>query len=197
MRHCGIVIALPEARFGWAEGYDAASDSEIRELIVECDYALGSLQYERSNRHAPTKPTKPTKVALTLDSCYRNLQTNAQRIQQNGLSYNDLSQLTNQAEIQSADPSIAALQKGLKQQVKSRDGWGKDVYDELLWIVSRLVSPAHALLIRCSVGRAKVKDLNLGGRAKLAQYVRQNERSLSCLALQNKAVELGLYHNGT
>ena len=37
-----------------------------------------------------------------------------------------------------------------------------------------------------------MRDLDFGGRAKLAKYVKQSQDLLFCHAFQSKAIELGL-----
>jgi hypothetical protein len=194
---CGVIFCLPtKPHFKWTEGYDDISDIEMKTLIIECNYALNSLQHELSSRLGPTK------AGPKLENCYESLKTNAKRVQDSGLNFNDLSQLADEAQTQAsgqqpANPSIGALKQGVTNLLpKSRDGWKQEVYTEFLWLVSRLVSPAHALLVKCSIGKNRVRDLDFGGRAKLAKYVKQSQDLLFCHAFQSKAIELGLSDDG-
>jgi hypothetical protein len=178
-----IVFALPtKAHFSWIEGYEGVDKSDLKALTAVCGYALASLQNELSNQQDSTANS-------ILQDCNK-LQQSAKRIQQEGLNFDEKEQLKS-----SADP-IATITQGLKLYPKSRDGWQKDAYNELLWLVSTLVSPAHALLFLCIISKSRVKNLTAKGRAKLVQYIKRNKHSLLCSIFQSKATELGLCNDG-
>lgn len=188
-----VIFALPgKAHFTWARGFDGVDDVEIKELITESTYALGLLQHELSLRQQSSPPTEPDPK---LEYCYEKLKRSAQRLK-DGVSFDDLDQLTNRP--QASDRSIEVIRLGLtKLQPKSRDQWSRDTYDEVLWLVSRLISPSHALLVKCSFGKNRVTGLDIGGRAKLIQYVKQNQDSLFCPAIQKRVIELAIPNDGT
>ena len=62
-------------------------------------------------------------------------------------------------------------------------------------LVSMIVSPAHALLVLCTITKSRAKNIAAEGRAKLVQYLKQNDASLLCPTFQNKAIELGFCHD--
>jgi hypothetical protein len=192
-----VIFNLPlKADFSWTEGCGSLNNVEIKGLIIECAYALGLLQYELSIR----QKNIDLQADVKFDHCCKELQSNAQIINVQGLNTNDLRQLTYQPQAlgqQSADRSIELLKQGhTKLQAKSRGGWRNDAYDEFLWLVSKLVSPAHALLVKCSFAKSRVMVLDLCRRAKLAQYVKQNRNSLFCPTILHIAVDLGIPSNG-
>lgn len=55
--------------FTWLDGYDGISAIEIKELIIECGIALGSLEAELSSRQEPSDPQKAAQKSKILESC--------------------------------------------------------------------------------------------------------------------------------
>jgi hypothetical protein len=183
MPSCDIIFAFPtKARFSWIKGCEGVDKSDLKALTAVCGYALASLQNELSNQQDST--------ANTILKDYNRLQQSAERIRREGLNFDEKEQLN-----QSAGP-ITAIKQGLKLHPKSRDGWQEDAYNELLWLVSTFVSPAHALLFLCVISKNRVKNLTAERRAKLVQSMKRNEHSLLCPIFQSKAAELGLCNDG-
>lgn len=184
------------------EGYKDVNDLEIKELIVECTIALASLQDEISCRLGPRKSVdKERKDLEQLQYCQNNLELCARRIKRDGLSLDDLKQLTNESTDQENEAqthqnrSLEVIKVGLGHKLhKSRDKY-VDPYDEFLWLVSILVSPAVALLVKCSFGSRRLTILDLAQKAKLVQYVRQKKDEFFCAKLE-EATRLGCSIDG-
>jgi hypothetical protein len=114
----------------------------------------------------------------------------------------DLNQLTNEPTDQAENEaqtdhsrSLEVIKVGLGHKLhKSRDKYA-DPYDEFLWLVSILVSPAVALLVKCSFGSRRLTILDLAQKAKLVKYARQKKDELFCAKLE-EATRLGFSIDG-
>jgi hypothetical protein len=60
----------------------------------------------------------------------------------------------------------------------------------MLWLVSKNVSVAHALLVLCSFSRANLDIYSFEEITDIVEYVAQNQGSLYCEALETEAKEL-------
>ena len=69
---------------------------------------------------------------------------------------------------------------------------GGAIYEQLLWLISRVAGPAYVLLLICSVTRRTVERLNSFQSAILVKRIVQCYDSLSSRALEEKANDLGL-----
>lgn len=185
----------------WMDGYEGVSDLEIKERIVECTIALASLQDEFSCRLGLKKSVDKE---ANLQYCQDNLEKCAQRIQHNGLSLDDLKQLTNkptgraenEAQADQHNRSLEVIKVGLGHKLqKSRDKYAVETYDEFLWLVSTVVGPALALLVKCSFGSKRVTILDLAQKAKLIKYIKEKQNKLFCAKLE-EATRLGLSIDG-
>jgi hypothetical protein len=206
MHGCRVTFSIPgKGDIIWVKGYEDVNDLEIKELIVECTIALASLQDEISCRLGPRKSVeKERKDSEQLQYCQDNLELCARRIKRDGLSLEDLKQLTNEPTDDQAENeaqtdqnrSLEAIKVGLGHKLhKSRDKY-VDPYDEFLWLVSILVSPAIALLVKCSFGSRRLTILDLAQKAKLVKYARQKKDELFCAKLE-EATRLGCSIDGT
>ncbi|KAH8587626.1 hypothetical protein B0O99DRAFT_677972 [Bisporella sp. PMI_857] len=198
MHGCRVTFSIPgKGDAKWVEGYDGATDVEIKELIVECGFVLASLQDELLCRlgREETKKVRDNLTQLTI--CEENLKACAKRIQDEGLSYDDLKQFTNQPanETDQLDRSVEVIKVGLGHVLsKSRGSWTSDTYAEFIWLVSTVISPDHALLLKCSSTRKLLKALNSAQKAKLIQHIKKNEVDFTCEAIRGEATKLGLYN---
>lgn len=206
MHCCRVTFSIPgKGNTKWVDGYEDVSEVELKELIIECSIALASLQDEFSRRLGPKKhDEKERKGLAALQYCQKNLEMCARRIQHDGLSLDDLKQLTNgttgevenEAQTQH-NRSLEVIKVGLGHKVqKSRDPIAIDSYDEFLWLVSTVVSPALALLVKCSFGTNRVKVLDFAQKAKLVRYIKQKKDELFCAKLE-EAARLGCFIDGT
>jgi hypothetical protein len=205
MHGCRVTFSIPgKGDIIWVEGYEDVNDLEIKELIVECTIALASLQDEISCRLGPRKSVeKERKDSEQLQYCQDNLELCARRIKRDGLSLDDLKQLTSEPTDQAENEaqtdqnrSLEVIKVGLGHKLhKSRDKY-VDPYDEFLWLVSILVSPAVALLVNCSFGSRRLTILDLAQKAKLVKYARQKKDELFCAKLE-EATRLGCSIDGT
>ena len=76
------------------------------------------------------------------------------------------------------------------QTRETRKGGG--IYEQLLWLISRVAGPAYALLFICGMTRRKVERLNLFQSAILVKHVARYRDSLTSHVLDEKAKEVGL-----
>jgi len=177
--------------FTWLDGYDGVSAIEIKELIIECGIALGSLEAELSSRQEPSDPQKAAKKSKILKSCCKCLRESAERIKTDGLTSDEsilLRHQTSDQKDQDDDRSIESLQLNVTVlQSKGRKEWAKNAYEEFVWLVSRLVSPVLALLVKCTITKNRIKGLDFGHKAKLIQYINQNQDILRCSILESDA----------
>jgi hypothetical protein len=182
----------------WLEGYEDVSDLEIKERIVEYTIALASLQDEFSCRLGSKKSVDKE---ANLQYCQTNLKKCAQRIQHNGLSWDDLKQLTDKSTGQAENEaqhnrSLEVIKVGLGHKLqKSRDKYALETYDEFLWVVATVVGSAFALLVKCSFGSKRVTILDLAQKAKLVKYIKEKQNELFCAKLE-EATRLGLSIDG-
>lgn len=203
---CRVTFSIPgKGNIKWVEGYEDVSELEVKELIVECSIALASLQDEFSCRLGLKKhDEKERKGLAALQYCENNLEKCARRIQREGLSLDDLKQITNEptGEVENEaqtqhNRSLEVIKVGLGHKVqKPRDSTAIDTYDEFLWLVSTVVSPALALLVKCSFGTNRVKALDFAHKAKLVKYVKQKKDELFCAKLE-EATRLSCSIDGT
>jgi hypothetical protein len=164
MPSCDIIFASPKrAHFSWIKGCEDVDTSDIKALIAVCGYALASLQSDLSNQ----------RDSMALGD-YNKLKQSAERIRREGLAFDEKEKLKTSA------GAIAAIKQELKLPLKAREGWQDDAYNELLWLVTTFISPAHALLLLCVISKTRVKNLKAEGRAKLVQYMKREEDSLLC-----------------
>ncbi len=179
------------SRFTWLNGYDGVSAIEIKELIIECGIALGSLEAELSSRQEPSDPQKAAKKSKILESCCKCLRESAERIKTDGLTSDEsilLRHQTSDQKDQDDDRSIESLQLNVTVlQSKGRKEWAKNAYEEFVWLVFRLVSPVLALLVKCTITKNRIKGLDFGHKAKLIQYINQNQNILRCSILESEA----------
>lgn len=100
MHGCRVTFSIPgKGDAKWVGGYDGATDVEIKELIVECSFVLASLQDELSQRLDQKETKKAHDNLAQLTVCEGDLGACAKRIQNGGLSYDDLKQFTNVMDI--------------------------------------------------------------------------------------------------
>lgn len=169
------------ANFTWLDGYDDVSTFELKELIVECDIALGSLKAELSSRQEPSDSQKAAKKFKILKSYCEDLRNTADRIKTDGLTSGDYILLRHPISNQKDQDGDTVLQS------KGRKEWAQNAYEEFIWLVSRLVSPGLALLVKFIITRNKIKNLDFGHKAKLIQYISQNKDILRCSVLETEA----------
>ncbi len=177
-----IAFCTPEkSTFTWLENFEDIPNPELEHLIIECRSAFYSLEAELAIRQA--------RLDNKLD-CYVELQKKARII-------NDRGKLSEQDEVE-AGTFLQALRS---DHIDSRQTRGTrkngTIYIRLLWLISRVVGSAYALLLVCSVSRRKLEKLSAIQSAILVKYVAQHRDSLSCRALEDKANDPGLSKTGT
>ncbi|KAI9736732.1 MAG: hypothetical protein M1834_000936 [Cirrosporium novae-zelandiae] len=138
------------------------NDDAIKKLIVECKFALKGLEFELAVRSR-------TETTTDVERCSNIIKYTADRIQKHGLSESDKIRLGNPDQWQeSVDlTNDQAIPRG---------------YGELLWIISKVVSPGHALLVKCTPPR-NIERLSIGRKAKVVQFVMENRSLLFCSVL--------------
>ena len=168
-------------KFTWTDSFEDVENAELEELIVECRTALHSLEAELAARQNPRVDTK-------LDDCYAKLQEKARII-------NSLGALSNKdrASLEEAGTFLQAIRSGHIHSSQTRETRkGGAVYEQLLWLISRVAGPAYALLLICGVARRTVERLNSFQSAILVKRITQHYDSLSSPALERKANKFGL-----
>ncbi|KAL9125160.1 MAG: hypothetical protein Q9217_005592 [Psora testacea] len=177
-----IAFSTPkEVKLTWTDTFERVEKAELEKLIVECRYALHSLEAELEAREAPKEDTK-------LGNCFAKLQERVWNINNQGvLSTMDIRSL------EEAGIFLGSLRSGYinSSQIRSsrKDG---QIYKQLLWLISRVVGPIYALLLVYSVIRTDVERLNSIQRVSLVRYMARHCDLLSSRVLEEKGYELGL-----
>ena len=177
-----IAFSTPKKfNFTWTDTFEGIKDAELEQLIIECRGALHSLEAELAARQNPGVDTK-------LEDCYARLQKKARTIKNMGaLSKKD------RASLVEAGIFLKALRGGHIDSSQIRETRrGGAMYEQLLWLISRVAGPAYALLLICGVARRTVERLNSFQSAVLVKRMVQCYDSLSSRALEEKANEFGL-----
>lgn len=176
-----IAFCTPQnSTFTWTETFKDIPTADLEHLSIECRSALDSLEAELAVRQA--------RVDIKLEDYYVKLQEKARTI-------NDMGALTEQDKVtlMKAGTFLEALRSDRIDSCRTRE-IRKDgtIYKRLLWLISRVVGFAYALLLVCSVSRAKLERLTAMQSAILVKYVAQNRVSLSSRKLEGKANDPGL-----
>lgn len=66
------------------------------------------------------------------------------------------------------------------------------IYEQLLWLISKVTGPAYALLFICDVTKRTVEKLNSFQNAVFVKCITRYYDSLSTRALKKKVYEFGL-----
>jgi len=182
---CPVYVAFSTPKkpiFNWTDTFKDIKDPELEELIIECRGALHSLEAELADRQNP-------QVNTTLNECYTRLENTVRTINESGtLDKRDRACLKKEC------TSLEALKSGQIHSSQTRKTrWNGGIYEQTLWLTSRIVGPAYALLLICGMTRRIVQRMTSSQSAILVKYMAQNYDSLSSRALEAKAVEFGLY----
>jgi hypothetical protein len=181
-----IAFCTPKkSTFTWTETFKDVENAELEHLIIECRGALYSLEAELAVR-------QKARVDTNLEHLQAKLQEKARTINNVGaLSHSD------KASLEEAGTFLEALRSDHIDSCQTRET-RKDgtIYRRLLWLISRVVGSAYALLLVCSVSRARVERLKSIQIAILVKYVAENCDSLSSRALEEKANDYGLRKTG-
>ena len=123
-----------------------------------------------------------------LEDCYARLQEKARTIKNIGALSNK-----DRASLKKAGTFLEALRSGHIDSSQTRETRkGGAMYEQLLWLISRVAGPAYVLLLICSVTRRTVERLNSFQSAILVKRMARYYDSLSSRALEEKANEFGL-----
>jgi len=177
-----ITFSTPKKpNFTWLDTFKDVENAELEQLIIECRGALHSLEAELAARQNPRVDNK-------LKDCYARLQEKAGTINNIGaLSDKD------RASLEEARTFLKALRSGHIDSSQTRETRkGGAIYEQLLWLISKVAGPAYALLLICGVTRRTVERLNTFQSAILVKYIARYYDSLLSRALEEKANELGL-----
>lgn len=177
-----IAFSTPKKpKFTWTDTFEDLENAELEQLIIECRGALHSLEAELAARQNPRVDTK-------LEDCYARLQEKVRTI-------NNMGSLSNKdrASLEEAGTFLEALRSGHIDSSQTRETRRVGaMYEQLLWLISRVAGPAYALLLICSVARRTVERLNSFQSAILVKRVARYCDSLSSRALEEKANEFSL-----
>jgi hypothetical protein len=177
-----IAFSTPKKpKFPWTDTFEDVENAELMQLIIECRGALHSLEAELAARQNPRVDTK-------LEDCYARLQEKARTIKHMGALSN-----MDRASLEEAGTFLEALRSGYIDSSQTRETRkGGAIYEQLLWLISRVAGPAYALLLICSVTRRTVERLNSFQSTILVKRMARYYNSLSNRALEEKANEFGL-----
>jgi len=182
MCHAHVAFFIPKKlKFTWTDIFEDVEDAELEQLIIECRGALHSLEAELAARQNPRVDTK-------LEDCYARLQEKARTINTMGALSNK-----DRASLEEGGTFLEALRSGHIDSSQTRETRkGGAIYEQLLWLISRVAGLAYVLLLICSVTRRIVERLNSFQSAILVKRMMQCYDSLSSRALEEKANDLGL-----
>ena len=173
-------------KFIWTDTFERVEDIELEELIVECRYVLHSLEVELEAREAPKKDTNLGYYSIRLQGRARNIN------KRGVLSDMDILSL------EEAGIFLGPLRSGYINSSQTRSSRKvSQIYIQLLWLISRVVSPAYALLLIYSVPRSNVERLSSSQRASLVRDMARHCDLLLSRVLEEKANELGLCKTST
>jgi hypothetical protein len=177
-----IAFSTPKRlKFTWTDTFEDVENAELEQLIIECRGALHSLEAELAARQNP-------RVDTTLEDCYARLQKKARTINTMGALSNK-----DRASLDEARTFLEALRSGLIDSSQTRETRkGGAIYEQLLWLISRVTGPAYALLLICSVTKRTVGRLNSFQSAILVKHMARYYDSLSSRALEVEANDLDL-----
>lgn len=172
---------LKKLKFTWTDTFEDVENAELKQLIIKCRDTLHSLKAELAARQNPWVDTK-------LEDCYARLQKKAQTIKNMRALSNK-----NRVSLKKAGTFLKALRSDhINSSQTCETCKSGAIYEQLLWLISRVADPAYALLLICSVTRCTVKRLNSFQSAVLVKCMAQYYNSLSNCALEEKANEFDL-----
>jgi hypothetical protein len=177
-----ILFSFSDSTVDWTDSFSNIKTDELKQLIVQCRYALHSLQGELADRENPQADER-------FQSCCENLEKDAAKINTSGMGSKEIRLLEDGCLLLEALGSDGIRSSQTRESRKE-----ESIYKQILWLISARTGPASALLLACSLGKHRVQRLNLCQSARLIKYMAQNRTSLFCSTLHNKAVEAGLYH---
>ncbi|KAL8762860.1 MAG: hypothetical protein Q9184_001205 [Pyrenodesmia sp. 2 TL-2023] len=138
--------------FAWYESHKRLTNPELNELVIQCRGATAAFCAELNDRYNPT----------TGDSnqiyCQR-LEQAAERINEKGDAEayaNNMQDLYRMLD----DPGDTQTERTPSKLAR-----------HFIWLVSRILGWAHALLILCVLGRETIRKLNEYQRAKIITHV--------------------------
>jgi hypothetical protein len=143
----------------WTDGQllVGVDDSDIRQLILECEVACALLKYELHRQ---------TNQQAVLHQC------------------NTLLEKAKAPLLWHIELSMTSLMGKLREPLSNKVN--RD--DEIVWLISKLVSPAHALLLSCPPA-VHIRNLTMPQKAKLVQFISEHRSELLHLDLVRLANE--------
>lgn len=174
MSPISITFATPtNPGFKWLDSLRGLREEEIEEIIIHLHGALAAFFAELTDRNRPWEDSTPE------DYCNK-LQKKANEINRRGLSEEHKLSLdllpTSPTALRNAQPD--------RQDTK--------IVRQFLWLVSRVVGWAFALLILLALDKTTVLRLNEDQRVKILKHISQHRDSLYCPALEDKAAQAQL-----
>lgn len=159
--------------FAWYESHKRLTNQELNELIIQCRGATAAFCAELNDRYNPTSGD-------TSQIHYQRLEQAAERINEQGNAEayaNNMQDLYGMLD----DPDDTQTERTPSKLAR-----------HFIWLVSRVVGWAHALLILCVLGRETVRKLNEYQRAKIITHVFERQDILYCQSLQDQAASCKL-----
>ncbi|KAI4206076.1 MAG: hypothetical protein LQ346_001319 [Caloplaca aetnensis] len=164
-----ITFSTPTvSTFAWYESHKRLTDPELNELVIQCRGATAAFCAELNDRYNLTS-------GHTSQTHYQRLEQAAERINEQGNAEayaNNMQDLYGMLD----DPGDAQTERTPSKLAR-----------HFIWLVSRVVGWAHALLILCVLGRETVRKMNEYQRAKIITHVFEHQDMLYCQSLQDQA----------
>lgn len=184
MTQINITFRTPSrASFQWFECHEALTTAELHELVIQCRGATAAFATELNHRPIHAKD-------LTVEDHLKTLERMANTINERRF------------------PTVAEAAEDLKPMWKPRcrKNWMLDQYETLqeccgaqsktnasrlaghyLWLVSRIIGWAYALLILFTLTSAGLQRLHESQRTELFTHIFKHRKHLFCKLFQDEA----------
>lgn len=156
-------------KFAWFESHERLTIPELNELIIQCRGATAAFSTELNDRYGTSSKDDELQIH------YQRLEQTAKQINHDGTFKPYEISIHNLCDVLD-DPSGAHAERTPSKLAR-----------HFLWLVSRVLGWAHALLIFYALGRETIRKLNEAQRAKIIVYVVKHEDLLFCQPLDNQA----------
>lgn len=175
MHSSGIVFSTSNNfQFTWLDEFEGIETWEFEALILECRSAISAFLTELNHRkHVTARDTKHEKLQHKLISA-------AKRFDESGLQKEDAKFILDRK---------PTLQMTLARSLEVTSNQ-PDFYLDLLWLIRRLIGNTHLLLVICTIAKTSVKTRE--SAMALVRFTAQNSEDLFCVALESRAMELGI-----
>ncbi len=179
MSPISITFATPtNPEFKWLDSLRGLREEEIEEIIIHLHGALAAFFAELTDRNRPWEDS-------TLKDYCNKLQKKANEINRRGLPEGHKLSL----DLLPKSPTALSSVQPDRQDIK--------IARQFLWLVSRVIGWAFAILILLTLDKTTVLKLNEDQRVKILKHISQHRDSLYCRALEDKATQAQLEQTRT